>query len=68
MNRYMFVTLSEAIEKIEESNHSHNQDVVLLPPTNDSYASDVEVWDDNIVLAGNLDLLAEVTGQFELSK
>ena len=61
-NRNIFDTLNEAIEDIEGSQYIGDQDLVILPPDSDPYASDEEVGDDDIGLAGNLDLPADVTG------
>ena len=68
MNRNIFDTLNEAIEDIEYSQYIGDQDLVILPPDNDPYASDEEVGDDNIGLAGNLDLPADVTGGLEIHR
>ena len=63
MNINTFSTLSEAIEEIEGKYHNHNQDLLLIPPTNDPYASDRKLGDEPIGLTGNLDLPADVTGE-----
>ena len=66
MNKNICVTLSEATEEMEGSNFNHNQELLLLPPTNDPYASNEKNGDDDIGLAGDLDLQAEVIGKVEL--
>ena len=44
------------------------QDVVLLPPANDPYASDKEEGDDDIGLAGNINLPSDITGAVEIHR
>ena len=62
MERNIFDTLDAAIENIVDDDYVGPQDVVLLPPSNDLYASDEEEGDDDIGLAGNLNLPSDVTG------
>ena len=62
-----FDTLDEAIEDIEGGEYSGPQDVVLLPPANDPYASD-EAEGDDIGLAGNINLPSDVTGAVKIHR
>ena len=62
MERNIFDTLDAAIENLVDDDYVGPQDVVLLPPSNDLYASDEEEGDDDIELAGNLNLPSDVTG------
>ena len=67
MERNLFDTLAEAIEDIENREDEH--DIVLLPPANESYASDEAVGDDDTGFGGNLDLVnlpADVAGAVEI--
>ena len=64
MERNIFETLHDAVEAVEEG--YGEQDLVLLPPPNDQYGSDEEVGDDDIGLAGNIDLPTDVTGVVEV--
>lgn len=66
MNRNIFSTLNEAIEELDGNSFDGSQDVVLLPPSNDPYASDEEAGDDDIGMGGNIDLPADVAGTIEL--
>ena len=68
MERNIFDTLDAAIENIVNDNYVGLQDVVLLPPSNDPYASDEEEGDDGIGLAGNLNLPSDVTGTIEIHR
>ena len=43
MNKNICATLIKAIEEIEGVNFNHNQELLLLPPTIDPYASDEEI-------------------------
>ena len=61
-----FETLSEAIDEFESSAFRGDQDIVLLPPSNDPFTSDKEDKDDDIGLAGNLNLPADVSGVVEI--
>ena len=63
-----FDTLDEAIEDIKGGEYSGPQDVVLLLPANDPYASDEEEGDDDIGLAGNINLPSDVTGAVEIHR
>ena len=66
MNRNIFSTLDEVIEEIESNNYTSTPDVVLLPPSNDPYASDEEEGDDDVGLAGNINLPGDVSGAIEV--
>ena len=66
MERNIFDTLDAAIENIVDDDYVGPEDVVLLPPSNDPYASDEEERDDDIGLAGNLNLPPDVTGTIEI--
>ena len=66
MERNIFETLSEAIDEFESSAFWGDQDIVLLPPSNDPFASDEEDGDDDIGLAGYLNLPADVSGAVEI--
>ena len=66
MNQNICATLIKAIEEIEGINFNHNQELLLLPPTIDPYASDEEIGVDDTGLDENLDQLAEITGKVEL--
>ena len=66
MERTIFETLSELIDEFESSAFRGDQDIVLLPPSNDPFASDEKDKDDDIGLAGNLNLLADVSGAVEI--
>ena len=68
MERNIFDTLNAAIENIVDDDYVGPQDVVLLPPSNDPYASDEEEGDDDIGLAGNLNLPSDVTGTIEIHR
>ena len=68
MERNIFDTIDEAIEDIEAGEYSGPQDIVLLPPANDFYASDEEEGDDDIGLAGNINLPFAVTGVVEIHR
>ena len=68
MERNIFDTLDAAIENIVDDDYVGPQDVVLLPPSNDPYASDEEEGDDDIGLAGNLNLPSDVTGTIEIHR
>ena len=68
MERNNFDTLDEAIEDIDGGEYSGPQDLVLLPPANDPYASDEEEGDDDIGLAGNINLPSDVTGAVEIHR
>ena len=68
MERNIFDALDETIEDNEGDEYSGPQDVVLLPPANDSDASDEEEGDDNIRLAGNINLPSNVTGAVEIHR
>ena len=59
MGRNIFETLHDAVEVVEDG--YGEQDLALLPPPNDQYASDEEVGDDDISLIGNIDLPTDVT-------
>ena len=56
MERSAFGTLRDAISAFESDNHSQEQDLILLPPQTDEYASNEEVGDDDIGYAGNIEL------------
>ena len=47
----IFETLSKAIDEFESSAFRSDQDIVLLPPSNHSFASDEEDGDDDIGFA-----------------
>lgn len=66
MNQNICATLIKAIEEIEGINFNHNQELLLLPPTIDPYASDEEIGVDDTGLDENLDQLAEITRKVEL--
>ena len=66
MNRNIFSTLDEVIEEIEGKNYRANPDVVLVPPSNDPFASDEEEGDDDIGLTGNINLPLDVSGTIEI--
>ena len=68
MERNIFDTLDAAIENIVDDDYARPQDVVLLPPSNDPYASEEEEGDDDIGLAGNLNLPSDVTGTIEIHR
>ena len=68
MERDIFDTLDAAVENIVDDDYTGPQDVVLLPPSNDPYASDEEEGDDDIGLAGNLNLPSDVTGTIEIHR
>ena len=68
MKRSAFRTLSDAIAAFESDNHSQDQDLVLLPPPTDEYASDEKVGDDNIGYAGNIELPGDVAGIIEIHR
>ena len=68
MERNTFDTLDAAIENIVDDDYAGPQDVALLPPSNDPYASDEEEGDDDIGLAGNLNLPSDVTGTSEIHR
>ena len=68
MERNIFDTLDAAIENIVDDDYVGPQDVVLLPPSNDPYASDEEEGDDDIGLAGNLNLPSDFTGTIEIHR
>ena len=59
-----FGTLAEAVDMVDDN--LDVADVVILPPDNDLYASDEEVGDDDIGIAGNLDLPGDVSGAVEI--
>ena len=63
---YIFAILSEAFAEIAGSKYNLNQDQVLPLQINDPYPSDKEVGDDNIGLAGKLNLPADVTMDVDL--
>ena len=63
MERNIFETLHEAVEEGHKE-----QDLVILPPTNDQCASDKEVGDGNIGLTGNINLATYVTGIVEVHR
>ena len=64
MERNIFQTLAEAIAEAED--HDGIVDAVILPPSNNGYATDEEEGDDDIGLAGNLNLPNDVAGEMEL--
>ena len=68
MERNIFDTLDKAIENTEGGKYSAPQDVVLLPPANDLYASDEDEGDDDIGLARIIDLSSDVTGAVEIHR
>ena len=68
MERDIFDTLDAAVENIVDDDYTGPQDVVLLPPSNDPYASDEEEGDNDIGLAGNLNLLSDVTRTIEIHR
>ena len=68
MERNIFDTLDATIENIVDDDYAGPQDVVLLPPSNDPYASDEEEGDDDIELDGNLNLPSDVTGTIEIHR
>ena len=61
----IFETLSEAIDEFESPAFRGDQDIVLLPPSNNPFVSDEEDGDNDIGLAGNLNLPADVSGAVE---
>ena len=64
MERNAFESLFDAIDAIEE--HGREQDLVLLPPPNDPYASDEEIGDDDIGFVDNIGLPNDVAGTLEV--
>ena len=66
MEGNIFETLSEAIDDFKSSAFRGDQDIVLVPPSNSPFASDEEDGDDDIGLAGNLNLTADVSGTIEI--
>ena len=68
MERDIFDTLDAAVENIVDDDYTGPQDVVLLPPSNDPYASDEEEGDNDTGLAGNLNLLSDVTRTIEIHR
>ena len=62
----MFEALSEAIDAVDNSTLRGNHDIVLLPPDNDPYSSDEEDGDDDIRLAGNINLPTDTSGAIEI--
>ena len=66
MERNIFETLRDTVEAAEDG--YGEQDLVLLPPSNDQYASDEEVGDDDIGLTGNIELPSDVTGNVEVHR
>ena len=62
----IFETLSEAIDEFESSAFRSDQDIFLLPPSNHPFASDEEDGDDDIGLAENLNLPADVSCAVEI--
>ena len=50
MERSAFSNLSDAIAAFESDNYSQEQDLVLLPPPIDGYASHEEVGDNDVDL------------------
>ena len=68
MERKIFDTLDAAIENIVDNDYVGPHYVVLLPPSNDPYASDEDEGDDDIGLAENLNLSSNVTGTIEIHR
>ena len=68
MERSPFGTLSDAIAAFESDNHFQEQDLVLLFPPTDGYASDEEVGDDDIGYARNIELPGDVAGTIEIRR
>ena len=66
IERNIFERLSEAIDEFESSAFRGDEDIVMLPPSNDPFASDEEDEDDDRALAGNLNLPADVSGAVEI--
>ena len=62
MNGSIFSILDEIIKEIEANGYSDTQNVVLVPPSNDLFASDKEECDDDIGLSGNINLPVDVSG------
>ena len=68
MERSAFVTLRDKTAAFQSDNHSQEQDLVLLPPPTDGYASNEEVGDDDIGYAGNIELPGYVAGTIEIHR
>ena len=66
MERSAFGTLSDAFAAFESDNHSQEQDLALLHPPTDVYASNEEVGDDDIRYAGNIELPGDAAGTIEI--
>ena len=62
MNGSISWILDEIIKEIEPSEYSDTQNVVILPLSNDPFASDDEEGDDDIGLSGNINLAVDVSG------
>ena len=56
-------TLLEAVDRAEDVG---NADLVILPPDTDGYLTDEEAGDDDIGMAGNINLPADVPGSVEV--
>ena len=65
MEKNIFDTLDETIKDNKGGEYYGTQDVVLLPPANEPYASDEEEGDDDVGLAGNINLPSDGTGAVE---
>ena len=68
MERSAFVTLRDKTAAFQSDNHSQEQDLVLLPPPTDGYASNEEVGDDDIGYAGTIELPGYVAGTIEIHR
>ena len=68
MERSAFVTLRDKTAAFESDNHSQEQDLVLLPPPTDGYASNEGAGDDDIGYAGNIELPGYVAGTIEIHR
>ena len=68
MERSAFGTLSDAIAAFESNNHSEEQNLVLLPPPTDGYASNEKDGDDGIGYAGNIEPPGDVAGTIEIHR
>ena len=67
MNGKISSILDGSIKEIETNDYFGTQNVVLLPPSNDPFASDEEEGGDEIDLSGNIDLLVDISGIVEMA-
>ena len=68
MERSAFVSLRDKIAAFQSDNHSQEQDLVLLSPPTDRYASNEEAGYDDIGYAGNIELPGDVAGTIEIHR